>query len=645
MRKKLHALSSVSLSFLACSGATTQDLWGSGVLGEGLNGPSGDHGEPLQLGDLGELRNAKIVTVTVGGDDLDFSDIIYNCIDSLLHSCDASSNDGWIADLKSNIQNKLPRLLVSTYRTIESEAPHAALYVVGYPDLFPMKATAGCQGLSKSAVQYLSSMQGYLNTVMGDAATTAGAHYVDPNIGKHSFIGHDICELNGNWFNKLNVIGHTGDFHPNLPGQQALAESLEAAISSDGVAPTFNTSVLLFGDNDSQEGNPSGFTNIAAALRARGLQVTEDVSLTLPSDYQSYGQIWFYSYDPPSSADYTSLETYVIGGGGLFLSGEWGPTGNFANAGVQAIVQDVVSPNIGVSGDKFNAVLSVNSGVIDSVSTNPNSLTTWTPSEEGSLTNVAPANVLFAGTDGDASGAVWSVGVGRLAVLMDINWAQTSYEDASTMPEVAQNIAAFLGSENAMHGGPVGVEIADLAESYDQDSGEQVVDRPSGSLCNPFSGIWGDGSSAGCPSNADPNVTSGVSRSANWCADFAAWVWHLGGAHFTYKYGVSGDLSGDSSSFYYYGMANSTWHPLGDGYTPQPGDVAVYGSSPTTASHVGIYVSDGSGSVSSPDVVNGNWPFDGQYGDNPGVFLRMGESDSGSAAEGGEPLLGYVSPV
>ena len=246
----------------------------------------------------------------------------------------------------------------------------------------------------------------------------------------------------GSWFNNLNIIGHTGDAHPNYFGQQALAESLEASIKSDGVVATHSKSVLLYGDNDSRDGDVTGFSNIAAALEARGFQVTEDNSVTLPSDYRTYGQIWFYGYYPPNPTDYASLEAYVKDGGGLFLSGEWGPVDMFANAGVQAVVQATVSLSISVSGDAFNAVVPVNTNAIDHVATSPNNLTTWTPSQEGSLANVAPGNVLFAGTDGD--GAVWNAGGGRLAVLMDINWAQTNYEDPATMPQVVQNIATFL---------------------------------------------------------------------------------------------------------------------------------------------------------------------------------------------------------
>ena len=55
-----------------------------------------------------------------------------------------------------------------------------------------------------------------------------------------------------------------------------------------------------------------------------------------------------------------------------------------------------------------------------------------------------------------------------------------------------------------------------------------------------------------------------------------------------------GYLNGDSASFYVWGIDHGTWHPVGSGYTPQPGDVAVYGldTSAVTAVHVAVVTGD-----------------------------------------------------
>jgi hypothetical protein len=135
-------LSALSLRFLACNGATTEDVWNSRAHSKhGLK--EGNHLEWRQLQDTADLEKARIVTVTTGGDDLNFADVLGNCtVDPLHapHACNAGSNDGWIADLEQNIYTLEP-ILQETYEAIEEAAPKAALYVVGYPDLFPGNAS------------------------------------------------------------------------------------------------------------------------------------------------------------------------------------------------------------------------------------------------------------------------------------------------------------------------------------------------------------------------------------------------------------------------------------------------------------------------------------------------------------------------
>ena len=91
---------------------------------------------------------------------------------------------------------------------------------------------------------------------------------------------------------------------------------------------------------------------------------------------------------------------------------------------------------------------------------------------------------------------------------------------------------------------------------------------PLNSYCNKFSAYW-DAGTPSCPNGE---------KAEEWCADFAAWVWHLAGAHFTYGY-RPGEINGGAASFYEWGVANGEWHPAGSGYVAAPGDVAVYGLS------------------------------------------------------------------
>ena len=80
-----------------------------------------------------------------------------------------------------------------------------------------------------------------------------------------------------------------------------------------------------------------------------------------------------------------------------------------------------------------------------------------------------------------------------------------------------------------------------------------------------------------------------ANRGEEWCADFAAWVWRMAGVKFTYEL-TPGDINSASASFYVWGVMHGTWHPVGTGYVPKPGDVAVYGLNTGTlvATHVAV---------------------------------------------------------
>ena len=165
------------------------------------------------------------------------------------------------------------------------------------------------------------------------------------------------------------------------------------------------------------------------------------------------------------------------------------------------------------------------------------------------------------------------------------------------------------------------VEIAESQLGYRTD--------PVHSYCNKFSAYWGAGTACG----------NGL-RSEEWCADFAAWVWRRGGAQFTYGY-TSGDVNAASGSFYLWAVAHGTWHPVGSGYTPRPGDAAVYGLDPaaSTAAHVAIVTGYLAG-ARGPDVVNGD-------GDRTGFSVVEAGTDQYKADTPGSnaPLSGYASPI
>jgi CHAP domain len=154
--------------------------------------------------------------------------------------------------------------------------------------------------------------------------------------------------------------------------------------------------------------------------------------------------------------------------------------------------------------------------------------------------------------------------------------------------------------------------------------------EPATTYCNRYSAYWGVGA----------EDCGNANRNEPWCADFAAWVWRAAGAQVDYGY-ARDDLNAASASFYAWGVAHGVWHPVGSGYEPQPGDVAVYGleASGTAAQHVAVVTAVDPGHA-GPDVVNGD-------GSRQGFSVVETGTDQVRAdihGDGGQ-LAGYVAPI
>ena len=183
-----NAHGGTSLTFLACSGARTGD-----VISQANSIPS----------------NATLVTVTVGGNDAGFSDVIQTCTLGSDSDCTNRVNTA-----KTYINNTLPALLTNTYNTIKAKAPGARLVVLSYPRFYTVPGSCWV-GLSDTKRSAINSGADTLASVIQSRAASAGATFVDV---RSSFVGHNICSSSGDYLHSLTwpVIE---SYHPTVAGQ------------------------------------------------------------------------------------------------------------------------------------------------------------------------------------------------------------------------------------------------------------------------------------------------------------------------------------------------------------------------------------------------------------------------------------------
>lgn len=191
---------------LACSGATTDAL---------------QHrfkGQSPQIAAMQTLR-PDIVTVTIGGNDVDFAGVMRSCY---VLRCNQQL-DAEAVDI-----NQLIQRLPSYYALIRSAAPTSAqVIVVGYPRLFPRTQgeTHDCGWLEESERTKLNQLATQLDEGMASAARLAGVRYVST---LDVLNGHELC-TSGSWVNPVRPFD-SGAAHPNTNGQQAMATVVNTAL-------------------------------------------------------------------------------------------------------------------------------------------------------------------------------------------------------------------------------------------------------------------------------------------------------------------------------------------------------------------------------------------------------------------------------
>ncbi len=184
----------LDLAFAACSGART-----STVLNSQLDG--------LAI-------TTDYVTVTVGGNDVGFVDVITSCAPPWW----ASDCHGAIDEAEHEIRTVLPARLDRLYAAIRAAAPNASVVVVGYPRLFMGEDCNAGTWFSPSEQRRLNAAADLLAQTTAARASVAGFTYVDP---RAAFTGHAVCD-EVEWVNGLSHPVRES-YHPNRAGQRGYA--------------------------------------------------------------------------------------------------------------------------------------------------------------------------------------------------------------------------------------------------------------------------------------------------------------------------------------------------------------------------------------------------------------------------------------
>lgn len=258
-----------SMNSVACSGArVVYDYISDPARYDGqngdLNGHSDSERESLRQEAIANFKpgivpqlefvktyKPKVVTLTGGGNDVGFADVLRMCAspDISLYGAVTAGTCSYagIPEVKSMLRNSIRNQYNATkklLRDIQQASPGTKIYLIGYPK-FISEGTAVCSvnsgDLNSKERAMINSMVEELNDVLWRAAADTGVFFVDI---EDSLEGGKMCQ-GSKYVTGLVDLGYTKvrrdnvqeAFHPNAKGHMQMAKSIYSKVPSFGQQP------------------------------------------------------------------------------------------------------------------------------------------------------------------------------------------------------------------------------------------------------------------------------------------------------------------------------------------------------------------------------------------------------------------------
>jgi lysophospholipase L1-like esterase len=206
----------------SCSGARTDHM--TSPQNVDFDGPNPPQFEALEAG-------TSVVSVTIGGNDIGFSEIAESCVtvNPFSSPCRDKYNSGGQDQIAERIVATAPKV-AAVLQGIHARALAARVFVLNYAAIFP-ETGFGCwpqMPYGFADVPYLRAKQKQLNAMIANQAAATSATLVD---WYGASIGHDACKSPlVRWVEPLAPVNPAAPIHPNARGMRGAAGALVAAI-------------------------------------------------------------------------------------------------------------------------------------------------------------------------------------------------------------------------------------------------------------------------------------------------------------------------------------------------------------------------------------------------------------------------------
>jgi len=207
----------LSLTDVSCGAATTDHI---------VSTPQGAH--PPQIDAV--TPDTKLVTVTIGGNDIDYT------VSNLVCANEGAKGQSCLAaDVKPEDNARklaaLPAKMAATLQAIKQAAPKAKVIVLPYLRVMPASATPCPPSvpMGSAELRYLVKYGNQLHAVLKRSAAAAKVDFVDSYVPK----GHHACAApNRRWVEGQVPASPAFPFHPNAAGMKAQAKMILARLKA-----------------------------------------------------------------------------------------------------------------------------------------------------------------------------------------------------------------------------------------------------------------------------------------------------------------------------------------------------------------------------------------------------------------------------
>lgn len=303
---------------VACSGATIYDAnqdnkfgYEGQYSGEGNPGLGRLHGlsnkSTLQETALNEMipgrkkqiefvekYKPKVITLTMGGNDIGFGDKINSCV----HPTGSLGTCDWAGSQKSTLGSQIKSQfgsLVELYTQLKNAGDaDMKIYVVGYPQFITDAEPAACGGnvgsVNKEEREMIVQATDYMNEVIEAASHKVGVKYVDIS---DALDGGKLCEDGQEYVTGITgIFGWNGNelqesYHPNDFGHIKIAQKIKEKVNNESLLtysqyPTSGDSSVAAPSSTNFDNGPASSVNTTMIADNRPTKGSTHIISVLP---------------------------------------------------------------------------------------------------------------------------------------------------------------------------------------------------------------------------------------------------------------------------------------------------------------------------------------------------------------------------